>query len=161
MKALVLYYSRTGTTRKVAEEIASALSADLEELKDHRKRSGPIGFIKSGFEARAHKTVALEPLSHDLSTYDLIVVGTPVWASTMCSPVRTLLLNSALRGHKVAWFCTASSTSRSMHDSCLDAMTSESGLRPVATLGLSTKSLKHDHSEAISTFVASIRSAAS
>jgi flavodoxin len=43
MKTLVVYYSRTGTTRKVAEAIAGILRCDIEEVVDTKKRSGILG----------------------------------------------------------------------------------------------------------------------
>jgi flavodoxin len=159
VKALVLYYSRSGHTRKAAEEIATALGADIEELKDNSNRGGPIGFLKSGREARAGATVTLEPLSHDPSAYDVVVVGTPVWASTMSSPVRTLLSGDAVREVKVAWFCTAGATSRSMHEGCFRAMTEESGCTPVATLGFGSGALRGDHSKAVADFVEAVEAA--
>lgn len=160
MNALVVYYSRTGRTRKAAEEIASALSADLEELRDNKKRSGPIGFIKSGIEARSGRTVNLEPLSHDPATYDIVVVGTPVWAGTMSSPVRTFLQETDLSKSRVAWFCTAGSNDQDMHKGCFNAMTEESGLTPLATIGFGTGSLKCDHAEGIANFAAVVRKSA-
>ncbi len=160
MNTLVVYYSRTGRTRKAAEEIASALGADLEELRDNKTRSGPIGFIMSGIEARSGRTVNLEPLSCNPATYDVVVVGTPVWASTMSSPVRTFLQETDLSKSRVAWFCTAGSNDRDMHARCFDAMSEESGLPPVATIGFGAGSLKRDHAEAIANFAAVVRDSA-
>jgi len=159
VKSLVLYYSRSGHTRKLAQEIAAALSADIEELKDGRNRSGPIGFLKSGREARSGATVDLAPLSHNPSQYDLVVVGTPVWASTISSPVRTLLQHESLRGVKLAWFCTSGATSSSMHNGCLNDMSHESGHTPVAMLGLSAGELRGDHSKKVADFANSARAA--
>jgi flavodoxin len=47
LKMLVVYYSRGGNTRAVAEEIARALGgADLEEIRDAADRSGWRGYLK-------------------------------------------------------------------------------------------------------------------
>ena len=154
MKALVVYYSRTGNTKKIADEIAAALGADLEELKDDVSRGGPAGFVRSAREARSGKLVNLDPLSHDPSTCDSVVVGTPVWAGNVSSPIRTFLRNSNLGNAKVAWFCTIASGSQSQQSSCFRAMTDEAGQTPVATVGFSMKELKGDHSQAIAQFVA-------
>jgi len=48
MKALVVFYSRTGTTKQVAEALAQSLNCDSEELIDTKKRSGPLGFLSAG-----------------------------------------------------------------------------------------------------------------
>ena len=51
MKVLVVYYSRTGNTRFVAEAIAQSLEADIEEIKDGKNRMGVFGFLRRGYEA--------------------------------------------------------------------------------------------------------------
>jgi len=49
-KILVVFFSRTGTTRGVAEGIARATGADLEELREARSRLGILGWLRSGYE---------------------------------------------------------------------------------------------------------------
>jgi len=154
MKTLVVYYSRTGNTRKIGNEIAAALGAEIEELKDDVSRDGPVGFVRSAREARSGKLVNLDPLSHDPSTCDIVVVGTPVWAGNVSSPIRTFLRNSNLGNAKAAWFCTIASGSQSQQSSCFRAMTDETGQTPVATIGFSANDLKGDHSQAIAQLVA-------
>ena len=157
MKTLVVYYSRTGHTRKLGNEIAAALEADVEELKDDVSRSGPVGFVKSGREAKAGTLVNLDPLSHEPSSYDLAVIGTPVWARTMSSSIRTFLLNNDLGSTKVAWFCTVGASSKSFMTSCFEAMTDESGRTPVATVGFSAMDMRRNHSQAIAEFVNTLK----
>jgi len=48
MKILVVFYSRTGATRTVAQKIADLVKGDLEEIKDTRNRAGILGFLRSG-----------------------------------------------------------------------------------------------------------------
>ena len=50
MRSLVVYYSRTGVTKKVAEAISQMLGADIEEIIDRRDRRGPKGFFTGGRE---------------------------------------------------------------------------------------------------------------
>lgn len=52
---LVVYYSRTGATRKVAEYITKQLGADMEEIIDMKKRSGIWGFLIGGRDALRKK----------------------------------------------------------------------------------------------------------
>ena len=47
---LVVYFSRTGHTRVLAEGIARALGADLEEIRDRTDRTGLLGWLRSGAE---------------------------------------------------------------------------------------------------------------
>ena len=159
MKAIVVYYTRTGHTTRAAEEIAAALEADIELLKDGVDRGGPIGFIKSGREARSGTMVDLQPLGHDLSGYDVVVVGTPVWARIVSSPVNTFLKTVDTGRAKLAWFCTVGASSDGFKESCFRTMTEAAGQNPVATVGFSAKELKSDHSKVVADFVASVKSA--
>ena len=108
MKVLVVYYSRTGNTRFVAEAIAQSLEADIEEIKDGKNRTGIFGFLRCGYEAIFKKLTEIEVSGKNPEEYDLIIVGSPVWAGRLSSPVRTYL---HLYGHKfknVAFFITYS-----------------------------------------------------
>lgn len=51
MKSLVVFYSRTGNTRRVAEMIAGEMKADLQELVDKKSRKGPIALLRAGRDA--------------------------------------------------------------------------------------------------------------
>jgi len=156
VKTLVVYYSRSGNTRKIAEELASVLKADVQELKDGKSRNGPIGFLMAGREAMKKTPVELQPLAHDPAAYDAVVVGTPVWASTVCSPVRTFLEQNRSSLKKVAWFCTSGGEDPTGAEKAFAAMTEASGATPAATLGLGRVALKNDHAQKVSAFAASL-----
>ena len=103
---LVVFYSRSGTTRVLADLVAAALDADVEELRDVRERKGALGWLRSSYEATTGRRGAIEPQRRDPAHYDLVVVGTPVWVSHVSSPVRTWLETNASRLPPVALFCT-------------------------------------------------------
>jgi hypothetical protein len=48
MKTLVVYYSRTGNAKFVAETAAKELGADVEEIVDRKSRAGPLGWVSAG-----------------------------------------------------------------------------------------------------------------
>jgi flavodoxin len=106
MKTLIVYYSRSGTTRKVAEALAGILKAEVEEISEKRKRGGPIGWLKSGYEASRKKSPSIADLKHDPASYDLVVIGTPVWAGTLASPVRSFLEQHAGSIKRAGFFLT-------------------------------------------------------
>lgn len=106
MKTLIVFYSRTGMTKKVGLKLASALGADIEELIDTDSRSGAWGYIKSGREAMQKKLTTLAPTKLNVAEYDLVIVGTPTWAYTMSCPVRTYLSNNKDLIKKIAFFAT-------------------------------------------------------
>ncbi|MCD4824110.1 MAG: hypothetical protein K8S55_05845 [Phycisphaerae bacterium] len=106
MKILVVYYSRTGVTRKVASSIAQTLNADIEELIDTKKRAGPLGFAVAVKDAALKKIVPITPPQKNPGDYDLVIIGTPVWADTMCTAVRAYLTDCGKDIKQAASFCT-------------------------------------------------------
>lgn len=136
MKTLILYYSRTGTTKKLAEKLANSLSADIEEVSETINRSGARGYLLSGRDAAFKKLTKINPISHNLSEYDLVVIGTPVWAWTMSSPIRTLITEQKDNIKKVAFFCTQGGEG---NQGALPSMAKLIGKDPLASLSLLTK----------------------
>ena len=105
-KILVVYYSRTGTTRKVAEYISQTLGAELEEIVDKKNRSGPIGWLFAGKDAGEKSLTEIETPKHDPSEYDLVVIGSPVWNDTVSTPIRTYLTQNKEQLHQTTLFTT-------------------------------------------------------
>ena len=112
MKSLVVYYSRTGNAKFVAETIAAELGSDIEEVVDLKSREGKLGWISAGGDASRGKQTNIAPTTKDPSGYDLIVVGTPVWAWSPSAAIRTYLSRNNLSGKKVALFLTMDSNIR-------------------------------------------------
>jgi len=106
-KILLVWYSRTGTTREIASEIQHELACDREELVDRTNREGIIGWLRSGFDAALKRRTTLDAVRHDPRDYDLVIVGTPVWSGQLPPATRTYL--GAHRGEfpRVAFFCTS------------------------------------------------------
>ena len=107
MKSLVVYFTRTGKTRFVAETVASQLSADIEEVVDKKKYSGPIGWLNAGRSSTREKTTEIDPPKYTPASYDLIVLGTPVWAWRPTPAIRTYIKQNDLASKKVALFLTS------------------------------------------------------
>jgi flavodoxin len=113
MRCLVVYYSRSGTTKKLAEKIVDILKCDREEILAVRKHSGLIGWIISGYEAARKKLPAIREISKAPETYDAVIIGTPVWAGSMSSPVRTYIRTYGDRCKKYGCFATRGGTRES------------------------------------------------
>jgi flavodoxin len=139
MKALVVYYSRTGHTRKVAEDIAKELQCDREELVDTVNRSGPIGWVNSGRQASQGAMTKLQPLKNDPSSYDIVIIGSPVWAAHVSTPVRTYLAENKEKIKKVAFFTTLGNIG---DESTFKDMETICGKTPAAILAVRVKELK-------------------
>jgi len=135
MNALVVYYSRTGTTRKVAEKLASLLKCVSEEIRDTKNRKGTLGWLRAGKDATSKKLTKLETVNNDPASYDIVIIGTPKWNRRLSTPIRTYLTQYKDHFKKVAFFCTYQYTD----DDPFDEMESICGKAPVATLRLHRK----------------------
>ena len=93
-KVLVLYYSQTSNTKTVAQEIATRLNADIEEILAVQPYDGD-------FQATIDRC-----MKADLSKYDVIFLGYPVWFGTYAPPMAAFLAKADLSGKKVVPFCT-------------------------------------------------------
>lgn len=105
---LCVYYSRTGKTRATMEAVAKELEADLVEITDGVDRKGLGGFLRSGFDAVRKSTRYLEPFTtpKPVKDYDLVIVGTPVWAGRCSSIVREFLKKYGKDCREVAYVIT-------------------------------------------------------
>ena len=90
-KILLIYYSRTGYTKKIMNYLSEKTKSDIEEIKEDKDRSGIIEYIKSGYESLTKKKPEIHELKNDPADYEMVVIGSPVWASRMASPVRTFM----------------------------------------------------------------------
>lgn len=107
MKTVVVFFSRTGRTRKAAQLLAERMGAETEELLETGvDRSGIGGYIRSGRDALQKRSAELEPLKHDVAAYDLVVLGSPVWAFTLCPALRTFLAAQGGSIRKAAFLST-------------------------------------------------------
>ena len=107
-KVLVLYYSQTSNTKAVAQEIATRLGADMEEIVAVNPYDGDFqATIDRCMQEREQGTVTeIQPITADLAKYDVIFIGYPVWFGTFAPPVITFLDQTDLSGKKIVPFCT-------------------------------------------------------
>lgn len=81
MKTIVLYYSFSGKTKKLAAQKAAELGADIEEIVPVRKPSKLGAYTAGIVRAMQRKATAVKPFQSDLNGYDTIVLMAPIWAS--------------------------------------------------------------------------------
>ena len=107
-KKLVLYYSETGTTKAVAEELQKQLGADIESIEAVEPYSGNFQeTIQRGQrEMQSGKTPALKPLKSKIADYDVIFLGYPIWFGTYAMPIATLVKENDFAGKTIVPFCT-------------------------------------------------------
>ncbi len=107
-KVLVLYYTQTGNTKLVAEQISGKMQADIEEIVAVNPYDGDFTeTIERCLKEREEGVIPeIQPLKADLSKYDVIFIGYPVWFGTYAPPVIKFLQDYDLSGKEVVPFCT-------------------------------------------------------
>jgi flavodoxin len=154
MKILIAYYSRTGTTKKIALELANKLKAETEEIKDTVDRSGMKGYLISGRDAMQKRLTVLESTLKNPADFDLTIIGTPIWGWNVSAPVRTYITENKDNFKNVAFFCTMGGTG---DEKAFAEMEKITGKKPLATLSLKTRdAVKNNFVEKIEKFVAGI-----
>lgn len=138
MKQLVAYYSRTGTTRKVAEAIVEVLKCDFEEIRDLKNRSGVLGWLISGRDATLNKLTKIDKPKKPPELYGVTIIGTPVWSNTVSTPIRTYIVEYRDLFKQVAFFCTQEGS----ESNAFKEMEALCGQKPVATLKLRRRLVK-------------------
>jgi len=128
-KVLVVCYSRSGRTRAVGETLAARLQADLEVITEPVDRSGVIGYVSAIVDTVFGRHVRLEAARRDAAAYELIVIGTPVWAGTVSAPVRAWLVLNRRKLPYVAFFCTENARGET---TAFRTMSTLTGKQPVA-----------------------------
>ncbi len=108
MAVCIIYHSETGTTRTVAEQVAAAIDGDLVEVKDLAGYSKVGMYLKGAPRAAQGKKADIEPAVIDVSGYDTVVVGTPVWAGNPTPAINAAVAALAgIEGKSAVVFCTS------------------------------------------------------
>ena len=103
MRTLVIYYSKSGNTKSVAQQIVRAMDADIEEIIEAGKRGGNV---RSALAAIFKRRPALKPFSRSLDDYDLVFIGTPIWRMNVVPAMHVFLSTQRWTSKQVALFCT-------------------------------------------------------
>lgn len=108
MKTLVVYYSQSGNTEKIAKKVAEATGADIELIETVKPYTGNYQEIVSDAQVEVEKDYQrpIKPLKHEVKDYDRIIVGAPTWWYKMASPVLTFLSTNDFNGKVVVPFMT-------------------------------------------------------
>lgn len=108
MKSIVIYYSYGGNTRSVAKKVAAAIGADIAEIETVKPYTGSYDHVvnqgkkevNSGFQPRIRQVNA------DLSKYEIVILGTPVWWYTFAPAMNSFLHSEDLSKKSVYPFAT-------------------------------------------------------
>ncbi|MHA2180408.1 MAG: flavodoxin family protein [Promethearchaeota archaeon] len=137
---LIVYYSLTGNTKFIGETLRNSVEADILELKPIKELNpdSSTRFMWGGYQS----TMKIKPKLMDFDInpldYDLIILGTPVWAWNISPPIRSFLSKFDLTGKKVAlWMCHAGDGVKAMkrfkealkHTNLVDSITFQNPLK--------------------------------
>lgn len=124
----IVFYSLEGNTRLAATELAKRIDADLFEIRTVKPypAKGPLKILVGGKDATFDRRPEIERIDADFDVYDLIVIGTPVWADKVSAPINSLLENRSLHGFGIALLVTSASGET---DKCADDLAKKAGLR--------------------------------
>lgn len=127
MKAAVIYYSRSGITKKIAEKVQAKFNADMIFVEPEKKYgSFPSTIIRVIREKKGKKAPAAKTPAADFSGYDIVFIGFPVWAATVPDFLQEYLRRADLAGKRVIPFATAGNNGREESLAALKALLPES-----------------------------------
>lgn len=162
-RILLTFYSRSGNTERVAFEIARDLGklgidCDVEPLEEcMRRRRGVLGWLRTALAAVLARPADLQPIRRDPADYDLAVLGTPIWAGGVSTPMRAFLLAHRKALRHVAFFLTYGGAARAR---AIRQLTRLSRQAPVAELAVRARDLAPGaHHAGVKAFVVAIAGA--
>lgn len=153
MKVLVVYYSKSGTTKKLAQKLSAQLKADIEEIVDKKSRSGLIGWLYAGRDGMKRIPTDINPIKNNPSDYDVVLIGGPLWGFRGIAPAsRTYLLQNKDKIKHVAFFMTRGGKPSS--SPALADLKEVYGKAVIATLDLRQKEIEStEAAEQINSFI--------
>lgn len=108
-KKLLIYYSYTGHTRIIAKKIEEAIDCDIVEIKPKNAYTKDYQYVVDNTENPTREEFIMpeiEPIDIEISNYNVIIVGTPVWWYQMAAPIRSFLSKNNLSGKIIIPFAT-------------------------------------------------------
>ena len=127
-KTLIVYYSKTGSTKTACQIIKRAYHADVVEIKDMVDRFTTWGTITGMIYSLLGWHTDIKPESVDITPYKRIVIGTPIWGGTFPPAIRTLVETHDFQGKDVAIFSTSTDViNREYQDEMKETVTAANG----------------------------------
>jgi menaquinone-dependent protoporphyrinogen IX oxidase len=155
MKTLIVYFTRTGNTKKIVDTLQTELNADVEKIDEEGIRYGPLGWLKSGRQGASKADVEITPLKVDPSSYELVVMASPVWAGNVSAPMRAFIKKYRDSLPKTAVFLTHDSPDVTQAFADIDELLNK---EPIARGDVIRQAIQADeHREAVQEFIEKLR----
>lgn len=136
---LVVYYSRTGTSRQVAQQLARMAKGHLGEVVDKLPRVGLWGDMRCIVDALLHRTPRMRYAGPTPSHYRSIVLVAPVWMQHVAAPMRSFLRRGLPLPERLGIVCV---TAREGGSRAVQEMADGAGSIPLTTLVLQQRKVR-------------------
>ena len=157
MTTLVTCYSLTGHTDTVGNSIADLLGAKTEPIVERTARAGLLGSSVGAVNALLGRKSAIAAPLRDPSDFDLVILGTPVWAGAPAPAVNAYIDRHRDALDRVAFFCTQGKFGAA---GALSQMGRRLGHPPLATLVVNEDEIEDSAlDEKIEAFLSDLRDA--
>jgi flavodoxin len=153
-KILLVYYSRSGNTRVLAEALIQKLGCEWVELRPKTNYpTGAWGFLKALLHSMTGRLPEIEVIGKRPEYYELVIVGGPIWGGRVATPVRSFLRGHQKNLKRVAFFATQGGTRAG--ERAMERMQSDAGIPPRASLVIPERDLRgHSLKNSIHGFLA-------
>ena len=107
-KILVAYFSHSGNTREIANQIHKSVGGDIFEIQSVKPYPDDYDAVvkQARQELDSGYKPALKTKVENIKSYDLVFIGYPNWCSTFPAPVKTFLSEYDFSGKTIVPFCT-------------------------------------------------------
>jgi hypothetical protein len=112
MSLKIMYFSRTGVSKRIAEKLSKKLDVELIEIKDDKNWHGFIGFIRGGYYSSKWKKTIINLIPETiLNNNDEIILISPLWSSNIAPAAFSLLLDNKIMAKNTTLVLTNAGTS--------------------------------------------------
>jgi flavodoxin len=148
-KSVIVYFSQTGTTKKLAGALKQAVNADEIELKlvNAYPSTYDSTIAMVGAQRESKQWPELSNAKLDLAKYDTVYLGYPIMFGSFAPPIYTFLDSNDLSGKVVVPFCTYGSGGRKASASELKEL--EPNANVTLAMGVSNKRMTKDDGDSI------------
>ncbi|MCA0869629.1 hypothetical protein LCL97_02210 [Seohaeicola saemankumensis] len=143
MAKQIIYYSMTGNTKRVCQQLAAQLDCSAEGiLAPFEGKPGLLKILKLGYFALTRRKTRITAPSVRTAANDMLILGAQVWAGTLSTPMREFLATGPVLPDRVALVLTSGDPKYPAQ--AFDEFARLVGQRPVACLHVSEAEAKSD-----------------
>ena len=143
MAKQIIYYSMTGNTKRVCQQLAAQLGCDAESIRaPFEGKPGLLKILKLGYFALTRRKTRITAPAVTTSADDIVILGAQIWAGTLSTPMREFLTTDPILPDRVALVLTSGDPKYPTQ--AFDEFARLVGQSPVARLHVSEAEAKSD-----------------